>query len=25
LQGFAPRVEPPPASLADLPGKKVGG
>ena len=24
LQGFAPRVEPPPAALADLPGVKVG-
>jgi outer membrane protein assembly factor BamB len=25
LQGFAPRVEPPPAPLAELPGTKVGG
>ena len=25
LQGFAPRVEPPPAPLGELPGKKVGG
>jgi outer membrane protein assembly factor BamB len=25
LQGFAPRVEPPPAPLAELPGAKVGG
>ena len=25
LQGFAPRVEPPPAPLGELPGAKVGG
>ena len=25
LQGFAPRFEPPPVALADLPGAKVGG
>jgi outer membrane protein assembly factor BamB len=25
LQGFAPRVEPPPAALTELPGVKVGG